>query len=273
MKFYRYIRILSLDVVAGACISSLFIGKILNVTIPVVIVAILGITVWVIYTLDHLWDALRIPQKAHSYRHVFHQHYFKQISLSLIIMLSGAGIILFYLPPITLQYGVLLSIIVMIYFIILLNFKNRNIYLKEISIGVIYTFGLFLGPLSLNEYFDLWTVVPLFFQFLGLSIVNLMVFSLFEKTLDEVDGHGSIVGYLGENKVKIVTIFSLILVIVITLVNILSSIYPSEVYNHLVILCMAFVLLGLLIKPRLFIKNESYRIVGDGVFIFPVLLL
>jgi 4-hydroxybenzoate polyprenyltransferase len=269
MQPYQFIRILSLDVVAGACISTLFIAKSLGVLIPPIIVISLGLTVWIIYTLDHLLDARYIPHTASTARHRFHQKYFSWIATVLIVTLLCAGICLYYLPEVTLRFGVLLTIAVMIYFVLLQVFRKHNTYLKEISIGLIYTLGLFLGPVSIMDHWELVGMGILFVQFFARSTANLMIFAYFEYEIDQKDGHGSLVRSLGAKRVKRFCLF-------LTLLVIFMSLIPASAtfgYSRWILLFMGLILAMLVMKPSFFRKNETYRVLGDGIFLLPMAIL
>ena len=55
-RAYTYIRWLSLDIVAGAIFVSLFLSSELGVVLSAIEIALLGLSVWLIYTTDHLLD-------------------------------------------------------------------------------------------------------------------------------------------------------------------------------------------------------------------------
>ena|SRR5688572_29933788 len=80
-QFYQYVNILSLDVAAGAVISALFFAQIFNVQIKPYGLLALGLTVWIIYTADHLRDAKKIKHRASTQRHRFHQQYFCSLTV------------------------------------------------------------------------------------------------------------------------------------------------------------------------------------------------
>ena len=63
LRFYQYINILSLDIAAGAVISAVFFAQIFNVQIKPYGLLALGLTVWIIYTVDHLRDAKKIKHQ------------------------------------------------------------------------------------------------------------------------------------------------------------------------------------------------------------------
>src|SRR6476659_9916470 len=72
-RYYKLANILSLDVVAGAVICSIFFSQVFNTVIRVSGIISLALSVWIIYTVDHLLDARRITRQASTVRHRFHQ--------------------------------------------------------------------------------------------------------------------------------------------------------------------------------------------------------
>ena len=233
------------------------------------IVISLGLTVWIIYTLDHLMDARNTAHKASTLRHRFHQKYFKEIASILILALIGAGVSLFFLPVLTLRLGVLLTVVVVIYFVLLQMFRRHNLYLKEISIGLIYTLGLFLGPVSLIQEMNWMVLAVLFIQFFALSTANLMIFAYFEMEIDEKDGHGSLARLLGKKRVRSFCLLLVLLVLTVTASPLSLSLGQFRWF----IFGMALILGSLIYRPSFFRKNEAYRVLGDGIFLLPLFIL
>ena len=108
-KTYRFINNTSLDVVAGAISSALFFARIMHVTsLPQGIIS-LGLSVWIIYTTDHLLDARRIKQLASTERHRFHQNNFFILSVLLLLALLADVAIIFYMRAAVFNAGLLLG--------------------------------------------------------------------------------------------------------------------------------------------------------------------
>ena len=74
--FYKWFQVLSLDVALGAVATAMFVAKQLDVSPAPYAFTSLGITVWLIYTFDHLLDGQEIKGEALTYRHRYHQRYF-----------------------------------------------------------------------------------------------------------------------------------------------------------------------------------------------------
>src|SRR5690606_25266203 len=105
-KIYRLLSVLSMDVAFGACIMAVFIAEIFGVTVPLVTLSALGLSVWIIYTVDHLNDARHIGHASHTQRHYFHQHHFKRLRAAVIAGLVVELLLLYYLPSSIILKGV-----------------------------------------------------------------------------------------------------------------------------------------------------------------------
>ena len=126
-RLYQYINILSLDVVAGAVTGALFFGELLQVPIDPFVLAALALTVWIIYTLDHLRDAMTIPRIASADRHRFHQRHFR-IMVAMVVVVGAVDMtIIGFLSYDVLRAGMALGLIVLLYLITQRHLK----FLKE----------------------------------------------------------------------------------------------------------------------------------------------
>ena len=97
-RFYKHIRLYSLDIVVGACICALFAAKFLQVDLPWTAVATLGIAAWLINTIDHLIDAKKVKRPASIERHRIHQErYHEIITFSLVVAVLGFALLFFVL--------------------------------------------------------------------------------------------------------------------------------------------------------------------------------
>src|SRR5688572_14342140 len=131
--FYQHINILSLDVVGGAVVSALFFGTLLQVSVPIVSLVALGITVWIIYTVDHLGDAMIIPRIASTDRHRFHQKHFRAIVAVLFVAIVADLVVIGFLSVSILQAGLLLGAIVLVYLVL-----HRHLrFLKEFFVAAL----------------------------------------------------------------------------------------------------------------------------------------
>ncbi len=265
-RIVSFVQNLSLDVVAGAVISSLFIASLFGVHLSINVCLGLSIAIWLIYTLDHLWDAQRVEGAAVNPRHAFHQRHKKRIIvLTAVIFIIGLFNTL-YLPLRTIKLGIVLILLSGLYFLYLKWSKSDRA--KEPFAALVYSAGIFAGPASLI--YD-WSLMhaAIFIQFFLLAYANLMLFPLYEKELDGKENMQSIVLRKGDKKtkrfIKLVLISSLLLSLPIY--------FTLNRNSALVFVLMALVLFVLLLKPAFFKNHKFYRILGDGIFFLPGLLL
>ena len=109
-RIYRFIRILSLDILAGVICGYTFARIILGSDCPPLTPVILCATVWLIYTLDHLLDAM--ARKGRSARPAYRWHYQNRKILWPVLLAVGlttAGLSLAFLPARILIFGCVLG--------------------------------------------------------------------------------------------------------------------------------------------------------------------
>ncbi|MEW7976754.1 MAG: hypothetical protein AB2814_04725 [Candidatus Sedimenticola endophacoides] len=199
--FYRLLSILSLDVVAGVAACSALVSLLCGVSMGPWFYLVLALSVWVVYTADHLLDAWRLGRRAHTQRHRFHHRHFSTlVFLILILTLALADIVLVvtYLHTRILLGGLALLGVTLVYFSALGRLRARRSLLlqKELMVAGVYAAGVWVGPaalrgrpLSLEE----WLLLMLWM----LVYAVVLIFSVIERDEDHADGHPSLATRLG----------------------------------------------------------------------------
>jgi hypothetical protein len=262
LKFYRWLNILSVDVALGAVCCALFFAKMLHVTLLSYGMIALGLTVWIIYTADHLLDTRKLNTTASTTRHKFHQLHFKSIVTALIVAGAIDCLVIFFIRRPVLINGLFLGLGVALYLLL-----HRYVKIvKEFSIALLYTSGVLLPSISVASFtIDTFpTVIVL--QFFITALINLLLFSLYDFDNDIHDGHPSFATITGQRVVRVA------LAILFTGVFMLSllSFQPKA---SLVIIGMNAFMLPLFVLPNIFKARDSYRLIGDAVFFIPILYL
>lgn len=262
-KIYQYVNILSLDVVAGSVICSLFFARLFSAAVSFYTLSALGLTVWIVYTLDHLRDALIIPVTSTD-RHRFHEKYFKWIFITALVMIVLDFVVIWFVPLKVLMYGSVLWMIVLLYLILQRYLK----FLKELFVACLYTAGVLLPSMaSMNA-----TLVPLDFLLIGkfflTALMNLLLFSLFDYSQDRKQQQHSFVTWFGPSSTRRS-------ILVFGLFNILSGIrlWSFDRNVALIFIAMNATLLTILFMRKRLVSNNLYRILGDSVFFIPLLYL
>lgn len=248
VRTYRLLNILSLDVVAGAIVSALFFAKLLDVTMLPYGLAALGLSVWIIYTADHLSDARRIAEPASSGRHQFHQ---RNAAIMLRLMLTAIGLnftLMFYVRPPVFLWGSVLLIFIGGYLLL----HRRFYFLKEVLVAGLYVTGVLLPSFAGTTVDITWFHAALIVQLFLVGLLNLFIFSWYDADRDMQDKIGSFIEVIAGVGVLVISGFDH------------AGFYP---------LIMTAVLMAVFFIPGGFRKNDYYRIVGDAVFLIPALYL
>lgn len=252
---------------------SAFVASFMKVTVDFSIYVSLFIAVWLIYTIDHLIDASRIKEKAHTFRHHFHQKYFRQLTVIWVVtFLCGVLFSVLVLPGSTIKVGFIASALVIVHLVLVYLLGTRvSIFIqKELGVAFTYCVGIIVGPLSMSSGLSGFGYF-LIFQIFILALLNLLEFSWFDRTLDLKQGQTSVVRGLGE-KVVLEVVFFLFTLFVLTLV-VAFLFFPEYGQYELILGLMGGALFLVFVFQNYFKIQERYRVFGDLVFLFPALLL
>ncbi|MEL6254511.1 MAG: hypothetical protein AAFR87_21055 [Bacteroidota bacterium] len=271
-KFFHIFRLLSLDVVLGALCSAYLVVLLLGVEMPGVFWIALPISVWVIYTADHLLDAYRLKDQAHTPRHLFHNTYFRQIAV--VFFLAGVLCVFifpFLVPVSMLYFAGFMGAFTLIHFLLVKWVGERisPIFLKELGVALIYAGGVWGAPWVLGgmewEYSDFL----FFFQFLILALINLLTFSMYEMKTDQMDGHTSFALAIGKKASKRLLYFFALLIFLMGILILVGNSSPLFILTECIYLLMLSVLIWVFADEERFGTKEAYRAWADAVFLFP----
>ncbi len=261
---------MSIDIAIGAVACSKLMYIILGINSVWYNDIVLGLSVWLIYTADHLIDAKLIEKEAFSFRHRLHQTHFHTLSIfALIAILINTWLTFYFLQPTIILAGSLLMMFVVVHHI-LNHFSKKSIFLfgKEMRVAFGYSFGLALSPFITAKNISLDAYLALAILFL-LALINLLFFSSVEKEADLEDRFVNISLHWSPNKVnqsiRIVALFTLILCISFILIS-------QHKLIGLLLMSMLFILFLSFRKSQQLISADLYRSLGDGIFLIPIVL-
>lgn len=265
LHYYKLANILSLDVAAGAVVCAVFFSKIFDVEIRINAILSLAACVWMIYTADHLIDIYGIQHQASTTRHRFHQRNRKLLTGVLLLVFAVTIPQLFFIRKAVLLGGVTLSILILFYFLYQKNLKH----LKEVFGAVLYTGGVLLVPLSLRLN-DLHTPhIILMIQFFSTALLNLLLFSWFDYEKDSKDHRESFVTARGVDHAKKILVILFIINGILPIF--LIAFYTAFAFASIVIFVMNLILALLFFNKAFFDVNDRYRIIGDAIFLLPLI--
>jgi hypothetical protein len=265
-RFYQCINTLSLDITAGAVASALFFSKIFDVQIKPYGLIALGLTVWIIYTIDHLRDAKNIKHSASTERHRFHQRYFYALIFFLGLAILIDAVTIFFIRRQVFEWGLILWAIVVVYLI----FQQFLRFLKEFFIAALYTWGVLLLSVTVTPIELRLDHILLIIQFGIIAWSNLVLFSWFDHVFDKQDRQNSFVTMMG-NRTTIFFLYGLFgLSFLIATVQFIAFTVSVPIA---ILGIMNIVLLLIFVLRKSLAKNDIYRLIGDAVFLIPGLFV
>jgi hypothetical protein len=266
LQLYRVLNILSIDVVAGAVICALYFAQVFQVQILAYGLVALALTVWIIYTTDHLRDARKIGKIASSKRHQFHQANFNTLLLTVAVALLVDCLMLFFIRKQVFVWGAWLIAFVALYLLL----HRKFAFLKEFFVAIMYMAGVLLLSLAVTTMAISWLQVGLMMQFFILALLNLLIFSWYDSESDSSDNLSSFVTRFGK---PFTEKFIRFLFAILFAFNI-SQLILSGAYRYILVATLMMIVLFLIfIFPRVFGRNDFYRLLGDSIFMFPIVIL
>ncbi len=258
-RIYNVLQHLSIDIVFGAVILLHFFSKIYEVSVGWPAYVLLGSSIWLIYTIDHLRDS-KVAVSGKRERYVFHARNEQSLKLAIVIVLILSGVCLFFVHQAVLVGGAILVAFSILYAFFQSTFAKLG--LKEVYISIVYTLGILVAPIAISQSFDVYS----FFLLWILTFLNLIIFSWFEYNDDLIDSFASLATKLGTVKLTR-------LILVITSIGFaLGFLSIGEKSSYSIYLLMVLVVFTLLVFNPTWAKQKSrYRTIGDAVFLLPIL--
>jgi len=265
-RTYKIFTWLSLDVTAGTIVVMYFLSHEFGTPVQWSEVVALGLAVWVIYSIDHLLDA-RVASEPVSERRKFHREHFKTLFFLTILAVSLGIWVATFLSKEVIVFGGILAIVAIGY--LALAQIRRWAGFKEVQIAIGYAGGVSLVPLVNLEVVEPWHWLAISLLFLS-ALVNLILFSWFERKQDQQEGFTSLVLFLGEKKISSILTF----IFVLTLLGAILLFQLRDSWRLAVFFLAAGAMnFGIWKYSDFFSKNNRYRAVGDAVFLLPLIWL
>ena len=262
-RIYKYFRWLSLDIVLGAIFFLAYLESYYEVSLSFHVYYALGSAVWLIYTTDHLMDGNALENPS-SDRHRFHKKYSNWLVVVGGLVLILALVNVYFLDVRIIRNGAILSAVSIGY--LLLVYFFRKLWVKELLVAIVYACGIFIGPLSMRSEVSVLDII-LLLQLSGVALLNLLVFSFYDREADQKDGFNSLVLRIGEGKSRLLILLCSFLVITTCVLLGLSN------QIQCVFLLMTLILTVIFLFPQAFGQKALYRTIGDGIFYLPGLFL
>jgi hypothetical protein len=273
-SIYQKINILSIDVVLGAVLSAVFANSIFAMDAKWWYYWLLALSVWSIYTLDHLIDAFKNKENTSSKRHLFYYVHSK------IIVLSWSGInsilvflLILFVDRSLIVFGVTLGFSTLIYLSLVYFSKSPAFRLpKEFLVALIYTAGIWYYPMSFAPEINFMELLFPFLFFL-LVLFVLLLYSYVDLEIDIQNMYYGIFAFTDRDFHSII-LRGVLLLEVVSFV-LMVYFFPMEVFfvNGLIFLLMIVLNIYLYLFGNALRENGLYRFLGEFVFYIPGIVI
>jgi 4-hydroxybenzoate polyprenyltransferase len=271
----KIIQTLSIDVVLGSLSVAFFAMHLLGVDANHAWWFILPMAVWSLYTFDHLIDGINSKGNAVISRHSYHYRHRKILgALAGLLGLTAFFLSLVFLNQHIIIIGLLIGLVVMIYFTVLYFYaKQKPVLLqKELIIAVVYVCGIWLAPLVwYNKLPGTFILIVLTVSVLLAWAEGIMA-SWFDFENDVKDGHGSFTILFGKKNSRRFLILVHIIVFLMIKVSIFLISTNLQFAALMILALMNLLLLLTMLFPEWFQKHERYRMIGESIFLLPALV-
>jgi len=276
MKIYRYLHFLSLDIVIGALATSCLAARLFASDPGWVWYIILALTVWLLYTGDHMLDAWKHRKKIERELHYFMMKNRKTLVWSMGLVATVNILLIFNLLDHGLmKYALVLAGLVLLFYAMRHVFKkNRFLSIPgEVFVLLIYMAGTWLGPaVALEGSFEAGHgMIALIF--VGVLLMNLGVISLYDMKLDSRMGITSLANLLGIKRTKNLLLGTALSIYLISLLQFLVSEMDRFSQYALILSGMTTIMLLVVYYPSRFRKNDYFRLAADAVLFMGFLSL
>lgn len=195
VPWYLWPNLLSLDAVLVALVWLWCFSVYEHVPILGHTYLVLGLVVWLVYTFDRLLDAVRLEDfRLATPRHRFAQRYFKPLaSLCLIVLACAIWLVLFRLQRVLIYHGLVISMMVVLYFVLRCSPKTdlQILLPKEIFCGIVFAIGATYPVHALPNNFVAGVLTAELGVFALLCALNCTAISVWEWREDAANDRGS----------------------------------------------------------------------------------
>lgn len=271
---YRYFHFLSLDIVLGALATSVLAARLFEAQPGWAWWAALAMTVWVLYTGDHLLDAWKHRK---SGLREMHSYIFRKKGMLIYILgvvtVADLIVVFNFLDPQMLRVALLMAGAVFLFYAMRHIFRsNKFLFIPgEFFVLIIYLAGTWMGPYISRSITPTSDHILILAMMTGVLLLNLGVISLYDVKIDSRLGISTLAGTLGKKSTRTVMISTAIFIFLMALLQFMVHETARSTHFALILAGMAGLLLWVLLSPSLFRKNEVYRLVVDAILFMGLL--
>jgi len=276
MKIYRIFHFLSLDIVLGALASSCFAAGLFGTDPGWIWWITLALTVWLLYTGDHMLDAWKHRKKLERELHYYMMKNRKTLVWSMGLVAAIDILLIFNLfDQELMKYALFLAGLVLLFYAMRHIFRKNRVFNipGEFFVMLLYMAGTWLGPaVVLESGFEAGHGM-IALLFMGVILMNLGVISIYDIKLDSRMGIASLASLLGIKRTRNLLLGTGIAIYLLSLLQFLVFEMDHFSQHALILAGMCTILLLVLYYPSRFRKNDYFRLAADAVLFMGFLAL
>ncbi len=234
---------------------------------------VLALSVWAVYTADHLLDGYAQKNDSVIFRHRFHyrHRYFFWTALG-IVSLTAIVLVWHFLELKILFFGLLLGVAALAYLaLVLLTQKSGYYFHKEFFISLFYVAGIWLAPLVWYRKAPGYGLLAVMVVVVILAWAEGLIMSVFEYGDDRRAQMQSFTTFYGVQVTR--QVVSALLTLSFAGLTFLFIRQPAYRPETLILAVLEIILVSLLIFKSFFRQNHRYRFWGEFAFWLPFVLL
>lgn len=273
---YRRFHYLSFDIVTGALASSCFAMGLFRADPAWAWWISLALTVWILYTGDHLLDAWKSRKNPQRDLHRFMLRNRKSL-LWFLGMATVADMLVVFnlLDSAYLKYALILAGLVLLFYAMRHIFRRNRLFFipGEYFILMLYMAGTWLGPYVSRTPPLQSTDALIALMFAGILFMNLGVISLYDMHIDSRLGITSLARSLGQRATRNLLVGTGIAIYLLSLLQLMVFGMDHYFRFPLILSAMATLMMTVLFMPSYFRKNDHYRWAADAILFLGFLAL
>ncbi len=275
-SIYRRFHYLSFDIVTGALASSCFAMGLFGAHPSWAWWISLALTVWILYTGDHLLDAWKTRKNPQRDLHRFIFRNRKNLLWFLgVATVADLMVVFNLLDNAYLKYGLTLAGLVLMFYAMRHIFRrNRIMFIPgEYFVLLLYMAGTWLGPFVVRTSPLQSADALIALMFAEVLFMNLGIISLYDMHIDSRLGVASLARSLGQRATRNLMLGTGISIYLLTILQFMVFGMDRYFRFPLILSAMSTLLLAVLLMPSYFRKNEYYRWAADAILFLGFLAL
>ena len=266
-RLWGAIHLLSVDTVLGVGIGYYFVCWTLGVPYSILWSSVLMASTWLVYTLDRLLDARSILGQTITARYCYHYQYRFQL---IAVMVGFCVLLVMMTMYVPVYIELVLGVGLLAIHFLCLRYRWYGMF-KEVSVAIIYTLAIWLGPIKLLE--NSYDYEVLVVMHGGIVYLNLIMSSIMDLAEDCANQQWSVTRIIGVD-------FSMYLFWLVGSGGLIMAGIGIWMYTHLLTVFITFLLMIISHFIVLMIycyftrySSNSLKPIGELIFFIPIWIL